>query len=396
MSHLINRLIRNLNLTQFKDLMPDRSFPTLRALIFLCALMMFEWFIVGPVNAGKSNGISQLEILDKTPVIHLSSDIAMTWGGDDYLVFVRLGSTEEVEASCEAIDSVLIELTNRLRGEMHDDGMHLDNLPEDGIYGYYELIDWETIEYYPALGIGYNIDIYCRAYIYGILAEPGVKFSGPLAIPKLLSPAYGDTITGQLFSFHWESVPDADGYAVIVWLGKPMIETLQRNVIWQKFIDDSTVTQISVPTDTLELVQGMTYYWAVWAYDTPEFPKQELKTASMEWGFFTYNLDTTRIDIPHGPNIPSTFELSQNYPNPFNSETRIVFQLPKDCSVTIQLFDILGHEIKTFVNAQMKTGVYSVIWKGEDSSGSKVPSGVYFYRITAGELTETKRMLLLK
>ncbi|MDP4115816.1 MAG: T9SS type A sorting domain-containing protein, partial [Bacteroidota bacterium] len=88
---------------------------------------------------------------------------------------------------------------------------------------------------------------------------------------------------------------------------------------------------------------------------------------------------------------PSEFGLAQNYPNPFNPNTTINYQLPKSGQVTIKVYDVLGNEVKTLVNAYKSAGDYSV-----NFDGSKLSSGMYMYRITAGGYTAARKMTLIK
>ncbi|OGC83213.1 MAG: hypothetical protein A2V73_06865 [candidate division Zixibacteria bacterium RBG_19FT_COMBO_42_43] len=94
--------------------------------------------------------------------------------------------------------------------------------------------------------------------------------------------------------------------------------------------------------------------------------------------------------------IPTEFSLSQNYPNPFNLSTQIKYSLPRDAKVQIVIYNILGQKIKNFDLGYQTAGYRSVFWDGKDNSGNEVGSGIYFYRIVAGEFNETKKMTLLK
>ncbi|HRF64687.1 MAG TPA: T9SS type A sorting domain-containing protein [Ignavibacteria bacterium] len=89
--------------------------------------------------------------------------------------------------------------------------------------------------------------------------------------------------------------------------------------------------------------------------------------------------------------IPNYYSLSQNYPNPFNPSTSIKFTMPQGDNVKLVIFDILGREVKTLVNEFRNSGTYEV-----NFDASLLASGVYFYRLEAGEFTDTKRMLLVK
>jgi plastocyanin len=90
-------------------------------------------------------------------------------------------------------------------------------------------------------------------------------------------------------------------------------------------------------------------------------------------------------------NNPNKFQLSQNYPNPFNPSTKIRFSIPEESQVSIKIFNALGQDVSTILNNIVKSGTHSV-----DFDASELTSGIYFYKITAGKLTDTKKMLLLK
>jgi photosystem II stability/assembly factor-like uncharacterized protein len=93
----------------------------------------------------------------------------------------------------------------------------------------------------------------------------------------------------------------------------------------------------------------------------------------------------------NGKNIPHEYSLSQNYPNPFNPSTKINFALPKPSYVSLKVYDVLGHEVMTPVNEFKSAGTYTV---NVDASG--LASGIYLYRITAGDFSEAKKMTLIK
>jgi len=94
---------------------------------------------------------------------------------------------------------------------------------------------------------------------------------------------------------------------------------------------------------------------------------------------------------PVNNQVPNTYNLSQNYPNPFNPVTNIKFAIPTTGYVKLVIFDVLGREIASLVNDNMTAGSYTV-----DFDASSLSSGVYFYRLDAGDFTQTKKMLLVK
>ena len=94
--------------------------------------------------------------------------------------------------------------------------------------------------------------------------------------------------------------------------------------------------------------------------------------------------------------MPEDFEFPPNYPNPFNPETTIPFAVPDLVYVSIEIYDILGQRVKTLVSDEMNAGTYSVVWNGRDDAGRAVASGVYLYRIIAGEFVAKRRLLLVR
>ena len=87
----------------------------------------------------------------------------------------------------------------------------------------------------------------------------------------------------------------------------------------------------------------------------------------------------------------SNFNLFQNYPNPFNPTTKLNYQLPKNSSVSLKIFDLLGNEVAALVNDEQVAGNYQTTF-----DGSRLSSGVYFYKIRAGDFVQTKKMILLR
>ena len=88
--------------------------------------------------------------------------------------------------------------------------------------------------------------------------------------------------------------------------------------------------------------------------------------------------------------VPTEYALSQNYPNPFNPSTTIRSDLPKSANVSLNIYNTLGQLVATLVNERKDAGSYQVQWN------ANVPTGIYFYRLQAGEYVETKRMVLLR
>ena len=89
--------------------------------------------------------------------------------------------------------------------------------------------------------------------------------------------------------------------------------------------------------------------------------------------------------------VPQSYSLNQNYPNPFNPETNIEYALPEAANVKLKVYNTLGQVVDILVDSELEAGYHTIHWNGENNA-----SGIYFYRMRAGEFVETKRMLLLK
>ena len=108
-------------------------------------------------------------------------------------------------------------------------------------------------------------------------------------------------------------------------------------------------------------------------------------------GRYTHSEDNKMQGRGNDVNMPKIFKLHQNFPNPFNPKATIKFDLPKDVMVTVKVFDILGREVKILVNDLKKAGYHQT-----EFDGSNFASGVYFYRIEAGDFVVSKKMVLVK
>ncbi|HPT70770.1 MAG TPA: FlgD immunoglobulin-like domain containing protein, partial [Candidatus Cloacimonadota bacterium] len=109
------------------------------------------------------------------------------------------------------------------------------------------------------------------------------------------------------------------------------------------------------------------------------------------------NSVTAAIVGINDPEVPALVtELKGNFPNPFNPETAIDFGLKNDSDVTLIIYNSCGQKIRTLVNAYTKAGNYSITWNGKDNRNRKVASGLYLYKMTSGNYSSTKKMILLK
>jgi subtilisin family serine protease len=108
------------------------------------------------------------------------------------------------------------------------------------------------------------------------------------------------------------------------------------------------------------------------------------------------NMVTLLVENKGKVEIPDRYVLNQNYPNPFNPETVIRYGLPKAGDVTLTVFNALGQRVRVFEEGKREAGYHDVVWDGKDVNGVLLPSGVYVYRIEAGQFKKSVKMVLLR
>jgi hypothetical protein len=141
----------------------------------------------------------------------------------------------------------------------------------------------------------------------------------------------------------------------------------------------------------------LSYFWNgdyinIVAYNNKVRPIWGSAVTSTACNLWTAIIDTFTIGIqPISNEVPEKFLLYQNYPNPFNPSTNIKYQITDNKFVTLKIFNILGKEVETMVNEKQSPGTYEVSW-----DGINYPSGIYFYKLSAGKFIETKKMVMIK
>jgi len=106
----------------------------------------------------------------------------------------------------------------------------------------------------------------------------------------------------------------------------------------------------------------------------------------------------TAVTEDNSETLPRSFTLFQNYPNPFNSSTVIRFALPTSVDVELAVYNLAGQQVTTLVEGMREAGTYAVTWNGQDDDGRKLASGVYLYRLQAGDgkQVETRKLVLIR
>ena len=193
---------------------------------------------------------------------------------------------------------------------------------------------------------------------------------------ELTYPVNEATVDSTLVTFKWQTSVDPD------------FDEVNYNFYLSGTEKDTVVYDIS---DTVLVFDGNTfleadkaYTWNVKATDGTDTTSCEAE-CQLRTALVLVGIDDKLTGLPRN------YSLSQNYPNPFNPSTTINYELPKESFVKLVVYNILGERITTLVNEQNKAGRYEVKFNAKN-----VPSGVYLYRIQAGEFINTKKMLMLK
>ncbi len=128
-----------------------------------------------------------------------------------------------------------------------------------------------------------------------------------------------------------------------------------------------------------------------WGMPVDTWTNKEVKTDQETDAYSSY----TSVEDEIG-SIPNQYVLNQNYPNPFNPVTTITYTLAKSGKVKLDIYNVLGQKVRTLIDGNATAGLHVDQWNGLDNNGKKVASGVYFYKLEAGEFTAIKKMIMIK
>ncbi len=137
----------------------------------------------------------------------------------------------------------------------------------------------------------------------------------------------------------------------------------------------------------------------VWSYPVSGFlsiANNQLFVASSTGEIHAFGRLVTSTEPEDNDNLPHNYSLNQNYPNPFNPSTNIEFSIPSKSDVTIDIYNIAGQKVRTLTRQQLSAGNYAITWDSRDDHGNLLSTGVYIYKLVAGDVTLKKKMILLK
>ena len=210
-----------------------------------------------------------------------------------------------------------------------------------------------------------------NGYIDG---EPGAGYSVDNIHPGVPSPLTLLSSTEAGVEIGWEASMDDDfQYFEVYRADNP------------DFGDASMTPTIESMYTDVNVTVGQTYYYMVKAVDA---------NGNMSEGS---NIITTSIvSVDDILALPTAYGLSQNYPNPFNPTTSIEFALPQASVVSLEVYNLLGQKVRTLISGYVAAGYINTTWDGLDQNGKDLGSGTYIYRLQTGDMSFTKKMILMK
>jgi hypothetical protein len=210
----------------------------------------------------------------------------------------------------------------------------------------------------------------------------------------LLQPDDGTTITvsesnsGDDFPFIWTAVNDEDNDPVVYVVSATdetgaMSDTSMAVAGWFP-----TIGELAAPL-LEDSVAVMIYSWNVYASDPWD------STASQN-GPRSLTIDISGLLALDGIGLPEVFALHNNYPNPFNPVTNITYDIPEVAQVTLDIYNVSGQKVRTLAQGQHEPGRYRIQWNATNDYGNPLSSGMYIYRIHAGDFVSVKKLILMK
>jgi len=266
------------------------------------------------------------------------------------------------------------------------DSIFYDSLSEDWCFE-----DWKGILYGDLSGNWGSVllagrdhpeDILSRLVVKDIMVNPGEEFIVPIQVEdvsELYSAELGLSYDNSLLSL--ESVTPGD---------------LLSGCYFEKNLTPGEIRLAAAGTQPIQGSGDLAYLTFKVLPQAQEGTTTELQVSRFclneaSTGGFAFNVSIGSGTTTH----PMEFSLAQNYPNPFNPETEIGFSLPVDCRVQLRIYNVTGQLVKVY-QKDYPAGAHSISWDGTNMKGENVGSGIYFYRMEAGDFVQQKKMVLMR
>ncbi len=169
---------------------------------------------------------------------------------------------------------------------------------------------------------------------------------------------------------------------------------------WDKQTSEQAESDGGIGKTSSAMKDIMTYYDAGWTLKTDDEDGIWNINSEVNDGYPVLSYLYPDLPVPVlssiGDPIPVNYSLEANYPNPFNPVTTLQYALPEQVDVRMMIYNIAGHKVQEWSYVNQTAGTYNIVWNSIDMRGNSVPSGVYIYRMVAGEFVESKKMVLMK
>jgi hypothetical protein len=250
---------------------------------------------------------------------------------------------------------------------------------EESDTGYYAHFKWSRSAVQEMLSEGQEVEIAVAGEVRDINWIKGYDYITVIN-PRMNHPNGGEVFDqGENIIVMWEppTLDNPDSYTVLF--------SADEGVTWTEAASGITGLSVILDVPDVETEQALYRVYALKNGEPIGYDTSDL--------VFTINPDAGAGVVDE---LPTVFALKQNWPNPFMGTTMLHFDIPKDVDVKLEVFDIRGRLVKSLVDRALPAGRYDIGWDGRDSQGRKAASGVYFYRIEAGQWSQTKRMVIVR
>lgn len=219
----------------------------------------------------------------------------------------------------------------------------------------------------------------------------------------VISPKWLNNTSGTQREYRPHVCVTESGYIMVVWqsLSENPLSLYDHTVIGQVLDAEGNLIRANIPIGNVEQPGVWQMYPEVAATGNSVMVIWQDNRRAMGWDIYGHYFesipsDITSVDESDIVTLPSSFRLGQNYPNPFNPTTQVEFSLPEACHVKLDIYNITGQKVLSLIDNNLDAGVHIIQWDGKDTNGRPVATGIYFYRLQAGEFINSKKMLLLK
>ncbi len=277
-----------------------------------------------------------------------------------------------------AVSAIVTDVGGSVRDSVafYDDGLHGDGSAGDSVWG----CQFRAPSDEGVFDISSRTDDITEGTMRRLPRVIRFATAGPVTLDSIAFGKSGPNYGVRLYLKNEGSSFAIGGATARLWSNDPWVKSV-------------TQTAHSLPTIGPGEIKTPALLYTV-AFDTVSFPGYFNLKVDVAIGGLSLWVDSTRLQITgvaSEERLPTVFALEQNYPNPFNPSTTIRYGLPHKVNVSLTVYNTLGQQVGVLQNGEQEAGYHEVRFDGKNLS-----SGVYFYRIQAGDFTQTKRLMLLR